>query len=181
MSLIKTTMNIPDQYNIKKTIEQKTYLVDGQLKTWSGETANIYSTISSTESYQPTLLGSIPQLGEEQANEALDAACNAFNKGKGLWPTMKVVDRIACMDKFVSQMKTKREEIVKLLMWEIGKTLPDSEKEFDRTIDYIYDTIEDYKQMDRDSAKFEKNSGVNAHIRRGPLGVVLCLGPYNYP
>ena len=181
MSLIKTTMNIPDQYNIKKTIEQKTYLVDGQLKSWSGETANIYSTISSTESYQPTLLGSIPQLGEEQANDALEAACNAFNKGKGLWPTMKVVDRIACMDKFVSQMKTKREEIVKLLMWEIGKTLPDSEKEFDRTIDYIYDTIEDYKQMDRDSAKFEKNSGVNAHIRRGPLGVVLCLGPYNYP
>jgi glyceraldehyde-3-phosphate dehydrogenase (NADP+) len=35
--------------------------------------------------------------------------------------------------------------------------------------------------MDRNSAKFEKNSGVHAHIRRGPLGVVLCLGPYNYP
>ncbi len=61
------------------------------------------------------------------------------------------------------------------------KTLPDSQKEFDRTVEYIYDTIEDYKQMDRDSAKFEKSSGVNAHIRRGPLGVVLCLGPYNYP
>ena len=90
-------------------------------------------------------------------------------------------NRIACMDKFVTQMKTKREEIVNLLMWEIGKTLPDSQKEFDRTIDYIYDTIEAYKQMDRDSAKFKKNSGVNAHIRRGPLGVVLCLGPYNYP
>jgi glyceraldehyde-3-phosphate dehydrogenase (NADP+) len=27
----------------------------------------------------------------------------------------------------------------------------------------------------------EKNDGVYAHIRRGPLGVVLCLGPYNYP
>ena len=32
-----------------------------------------------------------------------------------------------------------------------------------------------------DSAKFEKNSDIYAHIRRGPLGVVLCLGPYNYP
>jgi glyceraldehyde-3-phosphate dehydrogenase (NADP+) len=85
------------------------------------------------------------------------------------------------MEKFVVQMKTKRAVIVKLLMWEIGKTLADSEKEFDRTVDYIYDTIEDYKQMDRDSAKFDKNSGVHAHIRRGPLGVVLCLGPYNYP
>jgi glyceraldehyde-3-phosphate dehydrogenase (NADP+) len=174
-------MNIPDQYQIKKTISQNTYLVDGVLKTWTGETADVYSTISSTDTYKPTLLGSIPQLGEEQANEALNYACNAFDRGKGLWPTMKVVDRIACMDKFVAQMKTKREEIVNLLMWEIGKTLPDSQKEFDRTIDYIYDTIEAYKQMDRDSAKFKKNSGVNAHIRRGPLGVVLCLGPYNYP
>src|SRR5690606_19996537 len=95
--------------------------------------------------------------------------------------TMKVVDRIACMEKFVKQMKTKRDEVVKLLMWEIGKNLPDSEKEFDRTVDYIYDTIEEYKQVDRDSAKFHKNDGVYAHIRRGPLGVVLCLGPYNYP
>jgi len=67
------------------------------------------------------------------------------------------------------------------LMWEIGKTLSDSEKEFDRTVQYIYDTMDNYKQLDRDSAKFEKTDGINAHIRRGPLGVVLCLGPYNYP
>jgi len=174
-------MNIPKQYKIDEIIDQNTYLVDGQLKIWSGETADVFSTISSTEIYKPTLLGRIPQLSEVEAHEALDAAYSAFNKGKGLWPTMKVANRIICMEKFVGQMKTKREEIVKLLMWEIGKTLADSQKEFDRTVDYIYDTIEEYKQMDRGSAKFEKNSGVNAHIRRGPLGVVLCLGPYNYP
>ena len=69
----------------------------------------------------------------------------------------------------------------KLLMWEIGKSKPDSYKEFDRTVEYIYDTIEEYKQLDRNNAKFEKHDGVYAHIRRGPLGVVLCLGPYNYP
>jgi len=179
---MKTTfLDIPEALQIKSQIDQKTYLVNGELKSWTGETAEIYSTISSTEAYQPTLLGSIPQLGETEALEALDSACTAYDKGQGLWPTMKVIDRIACMEKFVEQMKTKREEVVKLLMWEIGKTLPDSEKEFDRTVDYIYDTIEDYKQMDRDSAKFEKSGGVHAHIRRGPLGVVLCLGPYNYP
>ncbi len=181
MTLKKTSLEIPEKFKINRIIEQQTYLVDGQLKSWSGEIANVYSTISSTDSYEPTLLGTIPQLGEQEANDALDAACNAFDKGKGLWPTMKVVDRIACMEKFVTQMKTKRDEIVNLLMWEIGKNLADSEKEFDRTVDYIYDTIEDYKQMDRDSAKFEKSAGVHAHIRRGPLGVVLCLGPYNYP
>jgi glyceraldehyde-3-phosphate dehydrogenase (NADP+) len=174
-------LEIPEEFKITSPLKQENYLVSGELKSWDGQFANVYSTISSTEDYKPTLLGSVPDLTEKEALEALDSACLAYDKGQGLWPTMKVVDRIACMEKFVSQMKTKRDEVVKLLMWEIGKNLPDSQKEFDRTVDYIYDTIEDYKQLDRDSAKFEKNDGVHAHIRRGPLGVVLCLGPYNYP
>jgi glyceraldehyde-3-phosphate dehydrogenase (NADP+) len=174
-------MNIPEQFKIKDIIKQQTYLVNGELKPWVGDTSNVFSTISSTEDYKPTLLGTIPTLGKKEALDALDAAVKAYDKGQGLWPTMKVVDRIACMETFVEQMKIKREEVVKLLMWEIGKNLPDSEKEFDRTVEYIYDTIEDYKQMDRNSAKFQKHDGVQAHIRRGPLGVVLCLGPYNYP
>jgi glyceraldehyde-3-phosphate dehydrogenase (NADP+) len=174
-------MKIPEQFQIQQILTQNTYLIGGELKKWSGEMSEVYSTISSTEDYKPTLLGSIPTLGEKEALEALDASVLAYDKGQGLWPTMKVVDRIACMEKFVSQMKLQRGAVVKLLMWEIGKNLADSEKEFDRTVEYIFDTIEDYKQMDRNSAKFEKNSGVYAHIRRGPLGVVLCLGPYNYP
>ena len=172
---------IPDQYQIKKPLIQETYLSDGELIQWQGEYSEIYSTISSTEKYSPTFLGKIPSLGKKEALEALDAACNAFDNGRGSWPTMKVRDRIKCMRNFADQMKSKREEIVKLLMWEIGKNLNDSQKEFDRTVDYIYDTIEAYKNIDRDSSKFEKHSGIYAHIRRGPLGVVLCLGPYNYP
>ena len=172
---------IPSEYKIKSLLHQNTYLVSGKLIKWTGNTVDVFSTISSTEDYKPTLLGTVPDLGEKEALEALDSACLAYGKGQGLWPTMKVIDRIACMEKFVEQMKTKRDEVVKYLMWEIGKNLSDSQKEFDRTVDYIYDTIEDYKQLDRNSAKFHKQSGVHAHIRRGPLGVVLCLGPYNYP
>ena len=172
---------IPDSYKVTNLVNQNTYLVGGQLKEWKGETVNVYSTISSTKEYQPTLLGTVPNLTGEEGLNALEAAVKSYDRGQGLWPTMKVEGRISAMEKFVAQMKTKRAEIVKLLMWEIGKSLPDSEKEFDRTVAYIYDTIEDYKQMDRDSAKFEKHSGVYAHIKRGPLGVVLCLGPYNYP
>ena len=172
---------IPKEFQITELNHQKSYLVAGELKEWKGEFAEVYSTISSTKTYKPTLLGTVPNLTENEALEALNAAYRAYDKGQGLWPTMRVANRIACMEEFAKQMKTKRNEVVKLLMWEIGKSLPDSEKEFDRTVEYIYDTIEDYKQMDRNSAKFQKNSGVYAHVRRGPLGVVLCLGPYNYP
>ena len=120
-------------------------------------------------------------MGENEALEAVNAASKAYDNGQGLWPTMKVADRIKCMSNFVTQMKATRTEVVKFLMWEIGKSLPDSEKEFDRTVEYIYDTIEDYKLLDRNSSRFTKSQGVNAMVRRGPLGVVLCLGPYNYP
>src|SRR5690606_16321421 len=164
-----------------KKLHQRTYLTNGKLIEWNGATEEVYSTISSTETYQPTLLGTVPRLDEKTALEVLDNACRAYAKGQGEWPTMKVSDRIACMEKFVTQMQTTKEEVVNYLMWEIGKSLPDSEKEFDRTVEYIYDTIEEYKKLDRDSAKFQKRSEVYAHIRRGPLGVVLCLGPYNYP
>lgn len=173
---------IPKKFHVKP-LNQKTYLVNGKLVYWEGEVADVYSTIQTKKDDKvgPTFLGSVPDLGEKEALEALDAAHKAYDRGQGLWPTKKVVDRIKCMEVFVQKMKTKREQVVNLLMWEIGKNYADSQKEFDRTVDYINDTIEDYKDMDRDSAKFHKEGGIHAHIRRGPLGVVLCLGPYNYP
>ena len=174
-------INIPAEFKVNAPIHKKAYLVNGELKEWNGKSTEVFSSISSTADYAPTLLGSIPDMGETEALDALEAALAAYDQGKGIWPTMHVKDRIECMEKFVVQMKTKRDEIVTLLMWEIGKSLPDSQKEFDRTVAYIYDTIEDYKQLDRNSAKFQKHEGVYAHIKRGPLGVVLCLGPYNYP
>jgi glyceraldehyde-3-phosphate dehydrogenase (NADP+) len=172
---------IPQEFQITSLLNQDTYLVDGELKKWTGETTPVFSTISSTLEYKPTLLGSIPTMGEADAMNALESADAAFHNGQGLWPTMKVADRIKCMENFVTQMKETRAEVVKLLMWEIGKSLGDSEKEFDRTVEYIYDTIDSYKELNSRSAHFSKVQGINAMVRRGPLGVVLCLGPYNYP
>ena len=168
---------------VEKT-NSDTYLLNGEIKKWDGPTSNVYSSIQTLDidgNKTQTLLGSIPDMDGEVALEALESADNAFKRGQGEWPTMKVKDRIKCMRIFVEKMKLSRDRIVELLMWEIGKNKVDSEKEFDRTVEYIYDTIEAYKDLDRNSANFKKNSGIHAHIRRGPLGVILCLGPYNYP
>ena len=160
------------------------YLIGGKLHIWKGSMAEVSSNIYLTEkdgAHSQTVIGEVPDMDEESALKAMDAAVDAFKRGKGLWPTMKVKERIACMEKFVAIMATKRDIIVELLMWEIGKNKADAAKEFDRTVDYIYDTIEAYKKLDRKSAKFDTEGNIRAHIRRGPLGVVLCLGPYNYP
>ena len=56
-------LKIPKEYEITSLINQDTYLVSGDLKKWAGDTAEVYSTISSTEDYKPTLLGTVPDLG----------------------------------------------------------------------------------------------------------------------
>ncbi len=55
---------IPEEFQIKKPLHQRKYLINGELKTWEGNTAKVFSTISSTDEYKPTLLGSIPDMGE---------------------------------------------------------------------------------------------------------------------
>lgn len=75
-------MGIPEKFKITSLVHQNTYLVNGELKPWSGETATVFSTISSTDEYKQTILGTVPQLEEEQALEALDSACNAFDEVK---------------------------------------------------------------------------------------------------
>jgi len=120
-------------------------------------------------------------LTEKEVMVALDAAVKAYDYGRGHWPTLAVEERIRHVEDFALRIKEQRSAVVKLLMWEIGKSLADSEKEFDRTIDYIRDTIQALKELDRVSSRFSIEQGVVGQIRRAPLGVALCMGPFNYP
>lgn len=174
---------IPSTHAFSSPIEQREYLVNGEIKKWNGPTEDVYSPICISENgeVKQVRLGSQPVLDGAAATEALNAAVESYNHGKGEWATMSVKKRIDHMVIFARKMKEKRDEVVKILMWEIGKSLSDSQKEFDRTIEYIRDTIDALKNLDRDSSRIQNVQGVLAQIRRGPLGVVLCMGPYNYP
>jgi len=37
------------------------------------------------------------------------------------------------------------------------------------------------KKMENSHSTFNSNGGIVAQIRRAPIGVVLCSGPFNYP
>jgi acyl-CoA reductase-like NAD-dependent aldehyde dehydrogenase len=174
---------IPQEMLLAEQIEQKEYLVNGELKLWSGSIQEIFSPvcIKNDDGLKRKRLGSIPILGEKESFEALDAAKQAYDLGRGEWPTMPVKKRIEHMLKFTKMMIEQKNKVVKLLMWEIGKTYNDSEKEFDRTVEYIFDTVEALKNLDRDNSRIEKKNDIYAQIRRGPLGITVCMGPYNYP
>jgi glyceraldehyde-3-phosphate dehydrogenase (NADP+) len=173
---------IPDEYNIPE-IHQREYLLNGELVPWNGRVQEVWSPvcIPGPDGLKRKLVGTIPHTTPAESMEALQAAVDAYNNGLGEWPTMKVEGRIKCMEKFVGLMIAERDLVIKLLMWEIGKSLADATKEFDRTVEYINFTIDAYKDLDRESSRFQVAEGTIAQIRRAPLGVVLSMGPFNYP
>lgn len=182
-NLFPEESSIPEHYQLSAYVEQREYLINGQLRQWTGTLNPVASPvyIKKGETLTQKIIGSTPLLTKYEALEALNAAVTAYDLGHGAWPTMCVAKRIGHVEKFLTAMRTKRAEVVKLLMWEIGKSLKDSEKEFDRTCDYIVDTVKALKEQDRRSANLIEEQGFLGQIRRVPLGVALCMGPFNYP
>lgn len=182
-TLFPVAGEIPKEYDLTQPIEQKEYLVNGEMRQWKGKTQDVWSPIyvKTDKGFEQKRIGSYPITDAADAMEVLYAGVKAYSNGRGEWPSMTVAQRIECVEKFTQKMIQKRDEVVKLLMWEIGKSLGDSQKEFDRTVQYIYDTIGALKDIDRNSSTFLIEEGIIGQVRRSPLGVVLCMGPFNYP
>ncbi|RCH53812.1 NADP-dependent glyceraldehyde-3-phosphate dehydrogenase [Mucilaginibacter hurinus] len=181
-SLFVEEARIPEDFRIDE-IHQREYLCNGEMRKWDGPVSEVYSPvcIPTSEGLKRKLIGTYPLCTEKEASEALEAAVAAYNNGRGEWPTMSVDQRIKSLETFIGKMGEQRSLIVKLIMWEIGKSQGDAAKEFDRTVEYMLATIEALKDIDRQGSRFEIEEGVVAQVRRSPLGVVLCMGPFNYP
>ena len=181
--LFPTEDSIPVSARLPHFIEQREYLINGELRTWQGDLNPVLSPVflKKGDHYEQKTIGSTPLLTSTEALQALDAAVAAYDLGHGAWPRMTVTERIEHVERFLVKMKEQRTTVVNLLMWEIGKAQKDSEKEFDRTCDYIDDTINALKELDHNSAKFVQEQGIMGQVRRVPLGVALCMGPFNYP
>lgn len=177
--------DIPEKLRLKNPYHQRQILVNGELLEWNGPTHLVYSPIyisrSDIDNETQFVIGSYPLATEKEAKMALAAAVNAFNSGKGEWPSMSVQNRIRHLEDFTYKMSARKTEIVNLLMWEIGKSTTDAEKEFDRTLEYITETIRAAKKLSNETASFQVQQNFIGQTKRVPYGVVLCMGPFNYP
>jgi len=175
--------DVPAELRVEYYDQGARYLINGQVHEWDGPYQEVLSPIcvGRSDDLRPYALGQYPLMSTEAAGEALAAAREAYGHGCGAWPTMSVADRIHHIQAFIPKMEAVRDEVVRLLVWEIGKTVAGARKEFDRTVDYVRDTVAALKDLDRTSSRFALEQGFVAQIRRSPLGVVLCMGPYNYP
>jgi glyceraldehyde-3-phosphate dehydrogenase (NADP+) len=174
---------IPAEFRPDPSGYERLYLQDGKVRAWEGEVSEVWSPVCmrTGAGFERTLIGHAPVMDDAAVMAAVDSAARAWDGGHGAWPTMSVSGRIDAVEKFLALMNPARDEVVRLLMWEIGKNLEDSRKEFDRTVEYIRRTVDALKELDRSSSRFALDSGIIAQVRRSPLGVCLSMGPFNYP
>ena len=141
-----------------------------EIRVWDGRRRDVGSPLWLREGADrepaPMVLGQSAQLTPAAAEEALAAARSAWARGSGRWPTMRIEERIEAVERFTTAMIAVRDRVCRLLMWEVGKTWSDAQGEFDRTVQYIRDTIEALKTQDRDNSRLQFREGIIAQVRR---------------
>ena len=120
-------------------------------------------------------------MSTEHALKAAEAAREAWNYGRGAWPQSSLQERIDTILKLVAALQERRNAIIQVLMWEICKNTADATAEFDRTMLFIEATIKAVKEMENEESAPQVVSGIRATVRRSAIGVMLALGPFNYP
>lgn len=111
-------------------------------------------------------------------NEVIDNARKGFKE----WSAYPLSERARILEKFVGTVKERANEIVTLLTKESGKTVAENQGEIGSIVGLFTGYIEKAKHMYGaimpDSAGTEKDITL---VRREPLGVVVCIVPFNYP
>ena len=164
---------VPEEFTKYLPCKKRSYfLLDGKIQK-ADSSQTVVSCIYENE--KPLVLGETAWMNEEECIPALNAAITSFEKGT--WSRATMFERAEKTEDFVSKMREVKNEGVTLEMLEIGKSKKDCEKEFDRTIEYILQTTDAMKQMPKNICE----GVMKATLDYKPHGVVLCLGPYNYP
>lgn len=171
-------------YAKRPTIDGVFKFIGGERLPFSGDAIDVTSPIHDAATGERAVLGKVAQFSEEDSVAAVKAAAAAWDRGQGAWPQMSLTERIAAIEALVANLTKIRAEIVNVLMWEICKNTADAAKEFDRTMDFIALTIKELRADPTIRMGFEQFatvSGVSCQVRRGPVGVMLGLAPFNYP
>jgi len=172
------------RYKERPMVDCTFKFIGGKKEPYAGKVADVTSPIFDAETGERLVIGKLPAMDENDALEAVKSAAAAWDRGQGEWPRMSIAARIAAIERLVEELKKQRSAIVESLIWEIAKTSSDAAKEFDRTMDFIAAAIEELRRDPSVGTPFSSwstVSGVGVRVRRGPVGVMLGLAPFNYP
>jgi glyceraldehyde-3-phosphate dehydrogenase (NADP+) len=160
---------------MKDGIDFKYYVNGKWKKSNSGDLIPIYNP------YNEKLIANVQACTAEEVNETIKIA----HENVICWDEISLNARAEILTKSADLMIKSSEQLGHLLMREIGKPLNSAISEILRTAEFFKATAKSSLQIAGETIMGDALEGYSKEILsityRVPLGVVLCIGPFNYP
>ncbi len=179
---IPNPASIPESFRFP-AVEDRRYLLDG-IQEWEGAMQPVWSPIpvkDDEDRVSLAPLGALPRLTASVAEAAVRCAAASFDAGNGSWPSLSLEARAHIVRAFVEDLRPLRSRIALHIVWEVGKVHEEACNEFDRTLEYALETVDAALDLDKRERRDTSLQQVVGRVDLLPIGVALCVGPYNYP
>lgn len=135
------------------------------------------ATIDVTSPIDGRVVGSVP------AATAADvvAAYERLQAAQPAWAARSCQDRGAILSAAAQSLRDAADELAESLVVEIGKTPAEAKAEIVRTADLVEQTISEAAKLTPFTIDDPGTPGRQQTVERVPVGVVLAIGPFNYP
>jgi betaine-aldehyde dehydrogenase len=123
------------------------------------------------------VVATVPRAGRSDAERAVRAAREAFDKGP--WPRLTAVERAAVLRKVADKIRERAEELAALETRQMGKLLADSLIDMNdaaHTFDYYAGLA-----VEKHGQTLEVPGESLSMVVREPVGVTAGITPWNYP
>ena len=128
-------------------------------------------------------IGDAPVASSEDARAAVEAAARA----EEAWGNTPGHERARILRATSERLKSDRETMARLIASEVGKPIVDARVEVDRAVGVFQMASEEVRQLGGESFPadaYERPPGNEARFLfsvRDPIGVVVAIGPFNFP
>jgi glyceraldehyde-3-phosphate dehydrogenase (NADP+) len=133
-----------------------------------------------TNPWDGSVVGTVALATADEVDEAVLRALKGFEKTR----TLASFERAEILSFISDRIKQQREEFTRLITAEVGKPIQWSRVEVDRAVMTFQLAAEEAKRIGGETLSLDLNANTKNRfgiVRRFPLGVVLCIAPFNFP
>lgn len=134
---------------------------------------NITST-NPSRNYEP--INEVEVTSDEQVLEAVASA----RKAQPGWAALNQTERNAAIESFVTVCNDRAEEIAQLMAREMGKPIKQARDQVKDNPGFFHAQMETIEKELATTVIYEDDTQRHHQVRE-PLGVIACIGPWNFP
>jgi succinyl-CoA reductase len=148
---------------------------------WKPPAGGTYAPVVDPSTGRP--LGEAPLASADEARAAVEAAAETEER----WAGVPGHERARLLRAAAERLRSDRETMARLIASEVGKPIVDARVEVDRAVGVYLLAAEEIRQLGGESFPadaYERPAGNEARFLfsvRDPIGVVVAIGPFNFP